>query len=435
MSVPFQFHSFFNGIVFFQLFYVLFLAFHGKNRLFLLYAVYLAVLLVYFSYIALYMKKPLLFSNDYWAQAFYERLSQWLPGCLVILYTFFFRKMLRLEQEHPYIGRVSFLSQRCIGWLMVLDFIFFLLKENEYSRIFYFITTIVFFLVSVYCIIGVFGKAKGYAQFIVWGGLVICVTASLVSLLIIFYGSMKLANAGRFFIIVESGTLLETFLFTCGISYRHFMAEREKAVLAESLHHMRNKISADLHDHIGSSLSAIAIFSKVAGDRVQDPTYTAASLQKIEDKSLQALSEMNDVVWLINPVNDSMDKLLTRMKDHALSLLSPLGIGFSYNTTGAIDTMVIPMEERKALFLVYKEALNNAVKYAGCSELQVSLVRTNGKLQMEIFDNGSGFDVHSIKKGNGLLNMKRRAEDLQGQCVLDTLPGKGTRVQFSLPVK
>jgi signal transduction histidine kinase len=435
MIGPFQFHSFFNGIIFFQLFYVLFLAFHGKNKLFLLYAVYLAILLVYFSYIAVYMKQPLLFLNNYWAQALYERMSQWLPGFLVILYTYFFRKMLRLEQEHPYIGRVSFLSQRCIEWLMVLDFIFFLLKENEYSRIVYYITTIVFFIVSVYCIVAVFNKTRGYAQFIVWGGLVICVTASLVSLLIIVYGSMKLENAGQFFIIVEVGTLVETFLFTCGISYRHFATEREKTLLAESLHQIRNKISADLHDNIGASLSAIAIFSKVAGDEVNNPVYTAASLQKIEDKSLQALSEMNDVVWLINPANDSMNKLLTRMNDHALSLLSPLGIKYSCDIPDTITSLIISMEERKAIFLVYKEALNNVVKYAGCSEVKVSLAGINGMLQMEIFDNGKGFNVHSIKKGNGLLNMKRRAEDLQGEFILNTLPGKGTRIQFSFPVK
>jgi signal transduction histidine kinase len=430
-----SFHYFSCGIIFFQVFYMIFLAYHGKNRLFHLYAVYLVFLLVYFSYIHYYLQWPQLFAVHYWAQAFYERLVQWLPGTLALIYTIFFRKVLELDKTHPFIGKVSRYSQRGIEGLMALDLVLFLLRINEHSRTIYYMCTIVFFLVSTYCIVALFGKTRGYARFFVWGSLVICLTASLVSMLIILYGSMELNNSGRFFIIVEAGTLLETFLFTCGISYRHFMSEREKTKLAESLHSIRNKISADLHDHIGSALSSIAIFSKVAGDKTSDPVYTAEALKKIEDKSVHILSEMNDVVWLINPVNDSMEKLVTRMNDHALSLLSPMGIRFQYHTDSVVDQLAISMEERKALYMVYREALNNCAKYSGCSVVDASLVHSAGMLRMEITDNGRGFDQHTVKNGNGLFNMRSRAEALNGQFSLQTVPGNGTRIQLSLPVQ
>jgi signal transduction histidine kinase len=202
---------------------------------------------------------------------------------------------------------------------------------------------------------------------------------------------------------------------------------------------IRNKIAQDLHDNIGSTLSSISVFSQVAkirGER-DEKEGLQELLNKISDTSNEMIMEMNDTVWAINPQNDSMEKIIQRMESYAKPLLAVRNIQFSYHYDKSILNLHLEMERRKNFYLVFKEAVNNAIKYSGASELNVTITQQNNLLELIVKDNGVGFNVEKelneasqSLSGNGLRNMKARAKDMQAQITIESTPGIGTSINL-----
>jgi signal transduction histidine kinase len=206
---------------------------------------------------------------------------------------------------------------------------------------------------------------------------------------------------------------------------------------------MRNKIASDLHDNIGSTLSSISVYSQVA--EIQNKKQNAPALedvlQKIGNASTEMISEMNDIVWAINPRNDSMEKMIDRMESYAKPLLAAKNISFEFTCSEDLLKSNLKMEKRKNMYLVFKEAVNNALKYSGCTRLNVVISNTRNQLQMTISDNGMGFDtgLESQKKGgslggNGLKNMTMRALEMKGNVYITSSPGNGTTINLVCPM-
>jgi two-component system, NarL family, sensor histidine kinase UhpB len=206
-----------------------------------------------------------------------------------------------------------------------------------------------------------------------------------------------------------------------------------RARRAIELEKMRNHIARDLHDDIGSTLSSINILSKVA---LQSPSPDGpqSTLAKIRDRSAAIMEKMDDIVWTINPQNDTMEQLLYRMKEFAAEILEPLNINYSFQEDGDFPSMKLDIRKRKDLYLVFKEAINNAAKYSQCSNLLIRLRREGDSLQMEITDDGKGFAAETAKGGNGLNNMHERAASMLGKLRIDSAVGEGTRVGLDLPI-
>jgi signal transduction histidine kinase len=206
-----------------------------------------------------------------------------------------------------------------------------------------------------------------------------------------------------------------------------------RARRAIELEKMRNLIARDLHDDIGSTLSSINILSKVA---LQSPSADGPgnTLGKIRDRSAAIMEKMDDIVWAINPQNDTMEQLLYRMKEFAAEILEPLNINYSFQEDGDFPGMKLDIRKRKDLYLVFKEAINNAAKYSQCINLLIRLRREGDSLQMEITDDGKGFAAETAKGGNGLNNMQERATSMLGKLKIDSAVGEGTRVGLDLPI-
>lgn len=206
-----------------------------------------------------------------------------------------------------------------------------------------------------------------------------------------------------------------------------------RARRAIELEKMRNHIARDLHDDIGSTLSSINILSKVA---LQAPSADGpqTSLEKIRDRSAAIMEKMDDIVWTINPLNDTMEQLLYRMKEFAAEILEPLNINYSFEEDGDFTTLKLDIQKRKDLYLVFKEAINNAAKYSQCNNLQIRLRREGDSLQMQITDDGKGFAAETVRNGNGLINMQERASSMLGKLKIDSQVGQGTRVGLDLPI-
>jgi signal transduction histidine kinase len=152
---------------------------------------------------------------------------------------------------------------------------------------------------------------------------------------------------------------------------------------------------------------------------------------KIENTSRETVDNMSDIVWSIEPANDRFDNVLRKMTYFGEQLMGSLGIEFTFNYEPGIEKTTFDMARRKNIYLIYKEAINNAAKYSAAKNVQARLWKEGRLYSMEIKDDGKGFDITSNPMGNGLRNMKRRAEEMGGTLTIES-SDKGTTITLKV---
>lgn len=198
---------------------------------------------------------------------------------------------------------------------------------------------------------------------------------------------------------------------------------------------VRTRIARDLHDDMGSTLSTINILSEMAKMKVEkDSAKTSEYLVKISDNSSRMMEAMDDIVWSINPMNDSMQRITARMREFATGVLEARNIDFTFRVDEEVQDLKLDMEARRDFFLLFKEAVNNLAKYSQCKHAVIDISIQKERLIMKIMDDGIGFDVLHADGGNGLFNMKKRAQSLNGSLAIESNPGSGTRVLLDVPL-
>jgi signal transduction histidine kinase/ligand-binding sensor domain-containing protein len=219
-------------------------------------------------------------------------------------------------------------------------------------------------------------------------------------------------------------------IFLVYLGYR----QRMKHLMA--LQNIRMRVARDLHDDMGATLSTINILSEMAKMKVnKDTGETKEYLEKISDNSIQMQEAMDDIVWSINPGNDSLERITARMREFTATILEPKDIGYSFTGEDQMNGITLNMEKRRDLFLVFKEAVNNVAKYSGASHVIIQLAVKDKGIEMIIQDNGAGFQPEKMENGNGLGNMKKRATLLGGTLQIQSAPGVGTRIILRFPLK
>ncbi|SFH33846.1 ATP-binding protein [Pedobacter insulae] len=205
--------------------------------------------------------------------------------------------------------------------------------------------------------------------------------------------------------------------------------EQQASIIA-----MRNNISENLHDDIGSSLSNISLLNQLAQNN-------AANTAKLDDylvkagEEIQHVSEsINDIVWNINPRYDNIENLLVRMRRYAADMMDAKNIDYQINFSEEVNRISLNMDRRRHFYLFYKEAINNLVKHAGAHKVLVQLVVNNNNVKFEIQDDGIGFDTKNPNNGNGMATLHNRAAALNGEMEILSQPGKGTRIDLLFPV-
>lgn len=210
--------------------------------------------------------------------------------------------------------------------------------------------------------------------------------------------------------------------------YRYRLNQLEKLQL------VRNTISSDLHDDVGASLSSINIYSKVAMERLQaSPETVTELLNQINKNASETMDRMSDIVWSINPNNDTLQSLFNRIKLHCIEILQASEMEVHYKNELSSD-MRIGMNARKNIFLISKEIVNNAAKYSEASELNISVKLNNDTLILLFSDNGKGIQHVNTKGGNGFRNMRNRVEELHGKITIESENGGGIHISILLPV-
>lgn len=211
--------------------------------------------------------------------------------------------------------------------------------------------------------------------------------------------------------------------------FRYRLAQARK-VLA-----IRDRIAADLHDEVGSSLSNIAMFGELMRDRLADqPPQVRRMVERITSNSAMALESMNDIVWNVNTRTEGTEHLVARMRAFAAQVAEAKGFSLQFTAEDALRYVKLDMEQRKHLYLIFKEAVNNAAKYSGCTVLRVELAPAGKGLRLLVADNGRGFaegERDARGGGQGLAGMRKRADEIGAELTVRSVVGRGTTIILS----
>ncbi|QHV94162.1 tetratricopeptide repeat-containing sensor histidine kinase [Spirosoma endbachense] len=221
-------------------------------------------------------------------------------------------------------------------------------------------------------------------------------------------------------------------LLLLGAAVSAWLLNRARLRRLEEAQRLRKQIAHDLHDEVGSTLSSISLLSGMVNSLIAQkrPESVERAVQKINSDARQILEAMDEIIWTINPGNDSLQRIALRLQEYAQPLMESKNIRFSFVTDPALYAVPISMEVRRSLYLIGKEAINNLIKYSEATEATVRFERKNNQLQVLIEDNGRGFDPAQPSQRTGQSSMKQRAEAMGGILKIHSSPGQGTRLQL-----
>jgi ligand-binding sensor domain-containing protein len=209
-----------------------------------------------------------------------------------------------------------------------------------------------------------------------------------------------------------------------GIGYSIYRYRINKV---REMERLRVQIASDLHDDIGSTLTKIAVHSEII-QTTPEKTKVATSSKKIGTMSREIITTLSDVVWSIDSRNDTVGDLIDRMRDFLETVFPAGSIHIDFQTKGLHFDQKITQALRQNIYLIFKEAVNNAAKHSGGDEVKISMINGDGKFKMEIVDNGAGIKVDERHGGHhGIENMKMRAKRIGGELTINNLD-RGTSV-------
>ncbi len=205
----------------------------------------------------------------------------------------------------------------------------------------------------------------------------------------------------------------------------------------EALEKERARIARDLHDQLGANLTQVALLGEMAESDKDMPGEVEAHARQISQTARDTTHALDEIVWTVNPSNDTLDGLINYICKYAQDYLALAGLSYRLEAPPQLPTTPISPEFRHNVFLVAKEAVNNVVKHAQATAAVVRLVLQPGQVTLEIEDNGkgmAGMDQNAARTRNGLRNMRKRMEDVGGSFSMEPAPQGGTIVRLTAPL-
>ena len=212
------------------------------------------------------------------------------------------------------------------------------------------------------------------------------------------------------------------------------MREREQAEHQRALAQERARIARDLHDDLGSSLTEITMLA-TTGPGLNLPADEATErMGTIAGKSRTLVNALDEIVWAVDPARDTLASVARYLASYAEEYLAGLKVACRVHIPNSFPDQAVSGEVRHHLFLAVKEALNNAVRHGGATEIGFHVRVLADQLGISITDNGGGFEAAGRSNGHGLLNLRNRLEQLHGHCELESSPGAGTTISLQVPL-
>jgi ligand-binding sensor domain-containing protein/two-component sensor histidine kinase len=223
-------------------------------------------------------------------------------------------------------------------------------------------------------------------------------------------------------------------LFVMAVTGIVYLLFRYRVARLLEVANMRTRIATDLHDDIGANLTKIAILSEVAKQQQPSGNGTEDSpLQSIARIARESVASMNDIVWAIDPQRDHLIDLVRRMRREAEELFSARDIDLTFQAPGEERDLRLGVDVRRDLFLIFKEAINNAARHSQCHHVEIDFRVDARWLTLRITDDGVGFDPGEDSEGHGLENMRQRAQAVGAEFSIRTRAEEGTAIALKVP--
>ena len=367
-----------------------------------------------------------------------------------IFYIAFHRKFLETRDLYRDLDRYLFWGTVGIGALTAAYVLSrFLSPDFRIANDLEVATKLFLLLISVIFIIKGLGYRNRLMNFIVMGNISLCllsiVSQAMISLNFKIVNDVSVLNSALFY--YEAGITIELLFFLFALSYKNKMEiilstqkeeklkleterkemEKQVAVLAAKQDE-RNRISVDMHDELGSGVTAIRLMSEIVKSKMKDQTLP--EIEKISNSANELLNKMNTIIWTMTSSNDTVENLVAYIRSFAVEFFENTSIDCYFTLPPSIPQREISGEKRRNIFLSVKEALNNVLKHSQSSVVSIN-VSVSDRLIIEIQDDGVGINFDRLRKfGNGLNNMKKRMASIDGECNIENW--KGTRTTFYL---
>lgn len=429
------FYVFFQGIVIFQALVFIVIYFLNRKKDILFYGLFLVCIAAYF-----FINAPYTFfgipEEDVWNSAWYNYVNTPVIITSNIFYLLFHQAFFSDLTKSEFIKKIFRLALLLMLAFFALFMFLSILKINS-QFIYYSAKIIIIFPAMVVAYFIVKQRLPFYK--LITTGLILVVLGTSMTAWFDYRFSENLGTsifATTYpFLFIKLGLLGEMIFYLTALLKKWNYLERsilqkdyERVLEMEKL---KNEISKELHDDIGSTLSGIQMYSHLAAEqnRLGLKQQSDKSLNLIKEASGEMIRRLNDMVWALQPGKFTMEELAEKIKEHAVFMAGAKNI--QLNTGIQIESdCCIATEWRHHVFMIAKEIVNNAVKHAGASIINIEIKEVSNYLTLEIADNGIGFDFTTINYGQGLKNLRERAEDMGADLVIDSEEDKGTRIRL-----
>jgi signal transduction histidine kinase/streptogramin lyase len=204
---------------------------------------------------------------------------------------------------------------------------------------------------------------------------------------------------------------------------------------AQAMERERRRIARDLHDDLGAGLAEVVLLGEVARQNNVPADELQAHVSDMTEKSRRLVTAMDEIVWTVNPRNDSIPNLTSYVAEHARKFFAPTSIHCRLDIPPELPSLPLPAAVRHSLFLAIKEALHNVVKHSAAREVWLRMHWAAGEFTIQVQDDGRGFALNEQSEGrDGLTNLRQRLESVGGRADITSSPGQGTAVKLTLPV-
>jgi ligand-binding sensor domain-containing protein len=190
-------------------------------------------------------------------------------------------------------------------------------------------------------------------------------------------------------------------------------------------HRIRSRLASDLHDDLGSTMNSVKVYANLALIEKSDKY-----LVKIRTCIDEAIIGIRDIIWVLDASKDDVENLFARVNTFAGPLCDANNISFNIAIDDEARYNKLRQDEKRNLYMMLKEAVNNSIKYSEASKIQLAAKVRNSKLEMYVTDNGKGFDAEKLHEGNGLKNMRHRTKEIKYHIHIQSVPLQGTSILF-----
>ncbi|MDP4261877.1 MAG: sensor histidine kinase [Bacteroidota bacterium] len=438
----------FCGLLLMMILFSLANFFQGANKEFLYYSGY-----AFFLGLMLFLKALYGFRVTPFSFFQEEYLDFIMQDTGYLFYMIFMQKFLATRRKYPFLHQ---LYNTGVGVLLVsiAGYTFFHYFSNNFviENAIENITKVLLLLMTAFFLLYSFTQWKDrLLRYLFWGNLCLFIFSLLSEVAIMADGIVKqipgIFSSSLFY--YEIGLFLELVFFLMGLNDKNRrllitqarererlkaenqMKEYEKELAVfKAQQQERERISADIHDELGSGMTAIRLMSEIARNKMKQET--PAEIEKISQSADEVLNKMNAIIWSMNSGNDTMDNLVSYIRSYALEYFENTPIDCRVSTPEFIEPKELTGDKRRNVFLCIKETLNNALKHSRASQLTIDF-RIDRELSIKIADNGIGIDLKNIRQfGNGLKNIARRMESIGGTYSIES--DHGTSTTFILPL-